>query len=128
MPITVAPAALNRSVASANSCASAVQPGVNAAGKKYSTTGPLRSWSDRVSVKTFPPMAPRVVKSGAAAPTASALVAAFGTTNRAVAAVRPTPAIADLIHRFMSVSLNVRGAYIMAADKSTRLALLPPRQ
>jgi len=34
MPITVAPAALNWSIASAKACASALQPPVKAAGKK----------------------------------------------------------------------------------------------
>ena len=42
-PITDAPSASYLPMASANSCASAEHPTENAAGKKYSTTGPLAS-------------------------------------------------------------------------------------
>src|SRR5471030_1162516 len=44
-PTTDAPSAANWAAASANSCASIEQPTENAAGKKYSTTGPFFSES-----------------------------------------------------------------------------------
>jgi len=40
-PITVAPSAANLSIDAAKACASTEQSTENAAGKKYSTTGPL---------------------------------------------------------------------------------------
>src|ERR1700751_327062 len=49
-PITDAPYFLYSSTASANSCASIVQPFVKAAGQKYSTTGPFFSASASVYV------------------------------------------------------------------------------
>ena len=71
-PMTVAPSAVNFSVASANSCASTEQPDENAAGKKYSTTGPFAS--DWLSEKLYclPASAACVVKSGALSPMSSA--------------------------------------------------------
>src|ERR1700722_16127854 len=71
-PITVAPRALNWSVASAKSCASTVQPLVKAAGKKNSTTGPLFSASAKENVNGFPASVAEVVKAGAWAPGFSA--------------------------------------------------------
>src|SRR5450755_1620711 len=67
-PMTVAPMALNLSVASANSWASTVQPGVNAAGEKYNTTGPLFSASARENLNGLPARVACVVKSGAWTP------------------------------------------------------------
>src|SRR5215212_11769643 len=71
-PITVAPSAWNLSIDSANSCASAEQPTENAAGKKYSTTGPFASESANENWNTLPPSAASVVKFGAGSPTSSA--------------------------------------------------------
>ena len=71
-PITDAPSASNLPMASANWCASIEQASENAAGKKYSTTGPLASCSDRLYWNTLPPSAAGTVKSGAASPTSSA--------------------------------------------------------
>ena len=87
-PITVAPSAANLSVASANSCASAEQPAVNAAGKKYSTTGPLAS--DWLSEKLYclPASAAGTVKSGAFSPMSSAACAA-GAITRLPASAAP---------------------------------------
>ena len=70
-PITVAPSCLKVSVASANSCASTVQPTEKAAGKKYSTTGPFFSASAIENLNTLPPSEASVLKSGAFSPTSS---------------------------------------------------------
>ncbi|KAG0736194.1 hypothetical protein G6F24_018440 [Rhizopus arrhizus] len=67
--MTVAPSDLYSSVASAKLCASIVQPLENAAGKKYSTTGPCFKASVSLNVKTLPPSEAWVLKSGAGAPT-----------------------------------------------------------
>src|SRR5437763_3422531 len=82
-PITVAPNAANLSVASAKSCASCVQPGVKAAGKKYRTTGPFFRASASEKVNSLPPSAAWVVKSGAFAPTDKAAYAAPANADAA---------------------------------------------
>ena len=53
-PITVAPCALNLSIACENAAASTLQPAVKAAGKKYTTTGPFFSAAARSKVKGLP--------------------------------------------------------------------------
>src|SRR3990167_2834346 len=72
-PMTLAPMAANSGVATANSCASAVQPEVKAEGKKYSTTRPpLERAVDSLNGIGLPARKAVVVKSGAWAPTFSA--------------------------------------------------------
>ena len=80
-PINVAPFFLNASLASANIFVSIVQPAVNAAGKKYSTTGPRLSACDSENWNVLPPIDPCVEKSGAADPTFSAAVAGTAASN-----------------------------------------------
>ncbi|MNX88056.1 hypothetical protein D3C86_1200130 [compost metagenome] len=106
-PMTVAPSDLYSSVASAKLCASMVQPCVNAAGKKYSTTGPCLSASFSLKVKTFPPSEACVLKSGAGAPT-------FKAAWAEAAASRPQN-IRQGTRRFMGVSNNQWGARRSAA-------------
>ena len=79
MPITLAPKALKWSMAAAKARASSEQPSENAAGKKYSTTGPWRSAWRKEKLKVWPANAAVVVKSGADSPTASAARAPAGT-------------------------------------------------
>src|SRR4051812_45015451 len=85
-PTTVAPSAANLSVASANRCASSVQPLVNDLGKKYSTTGPFLSASASTSGICLPPTAASVVNSGALSPGLSAAWAELPRQASAAAA------------------------------------------
>src|SRR5829696_5184327 len=71
-PMTVAPNDSNLVIAWANSCASSEQPTEKAAGKKYSTTGPLARESASENLYTLPASAAGAVKFGAASPTSSA--------------------------------------------------------
>jgi hypothetical protein len=73
-------------------------------------------------VKTLPASAPRVVKSGAFAPTASALVAACGNISSAAAPTIP-PIAVHFIQRFILFLLGWRAIVAQRCDKATRLAL-----
>ena len=87
MPTTWAPMAANCGVASANACASSVQPWVKALGKKYSTTGPCRSAAARSKSKALPATAAVVLKPGATSPTLRAACAP-AVTNKTAAQIR----------------------------------------
>src|SRR5690606_19797304 len=67
-PITDTPRAAKSSIACENSAASMLQPGVFAAGKKYSTTGPRCSASESEYSNASPASQAGAVKSGASSP------------------------------------------------------------
>ena len=67
-PMTAAPCALNLSTACENAAASTLQPGVNAAGKKYTTTGPCFSAAARSKVNALPARKAGAVNCGACVP------------------------------------------------------------
>ncbi len=73
--MTLAPSAWKAGIASAKACASIEQASENAAGKKYSTTGPRASASASENRSGLPASAASAVKSGARSPTSSAACA-----------------------------------------------------
>src|SRR5215212_7314981 len=120
--MTCAPAFLKAPIDSLKAWASAVQPLVNALGKKYRTTGPFFSWSARWSLNSLPPTAPVVVKSGAAVPTLSAAPAGAAASVEATMAMRSLR-IGDLLAGCEPLHEIAYSRSAESASETGRLAL-----
>ena len=115
-PTTLAPSASKRGIASAKAWASIEQSTEYAAGKKYSTTGPLASAAASENRNGLPASAASAVKSGALSPTSSAARADSAPASPTAS----NPASTVIRTLFLSLSLAIIA--ILRLLRSLRLA------